>query len=527
MSLVSVSRRLFSGRALRFSFARLGDVFHDVEITKITDVGEGLCELPPSHCQRYDPVSKSLKPLAITEAVTSSPGLTGLVPGAILGERVRVQVRQFLNPQMPALDLLEVVDASKAAHRRAEPRCAQFGRCGGCQLQHLAYDDQIAFKTGQLTALLGHFGVAVEAVKNPSPYAYRSKISPHYRRPEFTEAARKALGRAERPQFQGDEIFEASVGRDDLLRLPYRFNSREHELDPLRFDMAGRYELRRAARMPPVGYFPRGAFKTVVDVPRCEIALPAVNEALARARDEIRAKEAKLTSDLEAGVVKVAPQASVSLVFRAGDDGKVVGQGAQVTETVRGPGFGRDGEVVFKFRSDDFFQNTPGLLPALVSHVVAEAKAGGAVANLVDVYCGSGLFALCGSSSFARVFGLEISASSVIAAQATAKRHGIQNCTFRAANADTILTMSGLPPAAATTVVMDPPRTGATQVFLDQLISYRPKRVVYVSCEPKSQARDIEVLKQYYDIKRVVLFDMFPQTYHTESVVTLESRGPK
>jgi len=185
---------------------------------------------------------------------------------------------------------------------------------------------------------------------------------------------------------------------------------------------------------------------------------------------------------------------------------------AIVTETV--------GDLKLRFLARDFFQNNPFILPAFTGYVRSQAAASGA-RFLVDAYCGSGLFALTAASAFEQVAGIELSASSIAFAKENAAANGIANAVFQAGDASAIF--HGLTfPAADTAVVIDPPRKGCDAAFLTQLFAFRPRTVVYVSCDPATQMRDLkEFLAAGYTLTAVQPFDLFPQTRHLECVITL------
>jgi tRNA/tmRNA/rRNA uracil-C5-methylase (TrmA/RlmC/RlmD family) len=162
--------------------------------------------------------------------------------------------------------------------------------------------------------------------------------------------------------------------------------------------------------------------------------------------------------------------------------------------------------------------------------VRAQAAASGA-RYLVDAYCGSGLFALSAAPSFTRVAGIELSESSIRFARENATANQLANVTFQAGDAAQIF--AGLPSlatpadpgafaAAATAVIIDPPRKGCDENFLSQLFAYGPRAVVYVSCDPATQMRDLKAfLAAGYTLTAAQPFDLFPQTRHLECVLTL------
>ena len=321
------------------------------------------------------------------------------------------------------------------------PLCPLFGRCGGCQLQNLPYDEQLALKTEGVRALFPGATVA-PCVPSPRPYGYRSKLTPHFPRP-------------------------------------------------------------RADRAVAIGFLEVGLPRRTLDVPTCPIAMPAVNARLAELRAEVHARWRTY-------------RRGATLLVREAASGVTVDPRAVITEEV--------GALSLQFLAGDFFQNNPFLLPQLAAQVAAEAKSGGA-RFLVDAYCGSGLLGLVAAPGFERVLGVEVSSSAVGWARANAARNGRTNCEFLAADASAVF--AAVPfPAADTAVIVDPPRKGCGEDFLRQLAAFGPRTVVYVSCNPETQAPDLAVLATAgYRCLGLRPFDMFPQTRHVECVATLSRDG--
>ena len=251
----------------------------------------------------------------------------------------------------------------------------------------------------------------------------------------------------------------------------------------------------------PIGFLKAASRFALVDVPHCPIATDAINAALPAARDAIRAKAA-------AG----GYQRGATVLLRHSLEGVTSDYEATITEAV--------GDLRLRFLARDFFQNNPFILPAFTGYVREQAAASGA-RFLVDAYCGSGLFALSAARHFERVAGVELSATSVRWAQDNAAANGIANATFLAADAAAIF--AGLDfPAADTAVVIDPPRKGCDELFLRQLVAFGPRVIVYVSCDPATQMRDLALLQPTgYALTAVQPFDLFPQTRHLECVITL------
>ncbi|MSU22248.1 MAG: class I SAM-dependent RNA methyltransferase [Opitutus sp.] len=405
----------------------------ELEISTLTNLGSGLARVP---IENRD------------SKIENSSGWVVMVPFTLPGERVRVRV--FRNHKnYSEADLVAVLTASPD---RVAPRCDLFGRCGGCQYQHLAYAGQLRWKQRQVAELLQHlagleFPVA-PVIASPREFGYRSKITPHFNPP-----------------------------RDPALP-------------------------------PPIGFLRQGTRFDLLDVPRCPIATDAINEKLPSVRAGIHARAA-------AGEFKRA----ATLLLRDASGIVTNDYESIVTETI--------GDLKLHFLARDFFQNNPFILPAFTGYVRTQAAASGA-RFLVDAYCGSGLFALSAASAFERVAGVEISESSVRFARENAAANHIANATFLAADAAAVF--AGLAPgfvAAATVVVIDPPRKGCDENFLRQLFAFAPRAVVYVSCDPATQMRDLRhFLAAGYTLTAAQPFDLFPQTRHLECVLTLAKTAP-
>lgn len=256
--------------------------------------------------------------------------------------------------------------------------------------------------------------------------------------------------------------------------------------------------------MGPIGFLLQGRRQQILDVTQCPIASDTINEKLIEVRKEVTAKAASYKK-------------GATLLLRDSLGGHVCTDHTETCEE-------KVGELTFSFHAGEFFQNNPHILPAFVDHVIAEAHGNGETDYLADCYCGSGLFCLSAAGKFKESVGIEISESSIDWARRNAETNDIENCRFIAGDAANIFAEVKSNPAR-TAVVIDPPRKGSTPEFLNQLLDYRPARVVYVSCNPATQIRDLELLKEHYDITRITPFDLFPQTRHLECVVTLARKG--
>jgi 23S rRNA (uracil1939-C5)-methyltransferase/tRNA (uracil-5-)-methyltransferase len=392
------------------------------------------------------------------------------VPNVIPGELVHVRIyRNFKN--YSEADLLQVVEPSPD---RQEPRCNLSGTCGGCQYQHMHINAQREWKTQHVQEVLERVGGfehvdVTPTVGSPEIFHYRSKLTPHY----------------DRPRKLSDDSYEIEV----------------------------------------IG-FKQKSSRQLVDVPYCPIATEAINEELAKLRD------AKRLEALNGSLRR--PKRGATLLLRDVEEGVCLDPNQQVTTTVSG--------IKFQFLAGNFFQNNPYMLPIMVDHVVDAAtkpsrRDGTAMTHLIDCYCGSGLFCLTAAVSFDVCVGIEVNERAVAEASDNARLNDIKNCAFVAASAEAIfesIQPVSLPsleksclvndfPRDRTVVVVDPPRKGCSEEFLSQLYEFGPQRVVYMSCDPATQARDARgIVDNGYDMTSIQPFDLFPQTRHIESLIIFE-----
>lgn len=259
------------------------------------------------------------------------------------------------------------------------------------------------------------------------------------------------------------------------------------------------FERPRDGQIGEIGFLANGQRSRLVDVPHCAIAMEEINAALPEIRSAIRARAA---------------------TYKRGSTILLRATGGRVETDFKATATERVGDLSFRFLAGDFFQNNPFILPIFTGYVAKQAAAGGA-RFLVDAYCGSGLFALTLAGGFEKVAGVEVSETSCEWARKNAAANRISNATFLTASAEHIFAEIHFP-AAETAVVIDPPRKGCTPEFIAQLIHFAPARLVYVSCDPATQVRDLKLLGAGgYHLEDVQPFDLFPHTRHLECVMTL------
>jgi 23S rRNA (uracil1939-C5)-methyltransferase len=410
-------------------------------------------------------------------------GATVFVPLVLPGELVRIDVlskkKKFVRGRLGA-----VVEPSP--ERVAAP-CPHFGKCGGCQYQHIPYDAQVRFKT---------------------------------------EILRETLGRTGRIQWTGP------IGSHVSPAFGYRNRAQ--------WKLRGKQDSNGANT--GIGYFEAGSVRLIA-VDECTILSPRLAETLERLRallgksnilsaiDEIEAfadsSDEKVLLNLSAEKLTDSAE-SIAKALREAipfvESILVQDRKADAFE-LSGPGFLTYSAGGAKFRVGhlSFFQVNRFLVDALVEAVLGDSR--GRMA--LDLYAGVGLFTVPLTSRFERVIGVEANLAAAKDLEVNLQASGGKSPTHRHATAEAFLRHWNETPDL---VVLDPPRAGIEQELLARLKKLLPWRVNYLSCDPATLARDLAGLVGTaeapgpYEIRDINLFDIFPQTYHMEVLVRLKRR---
>jgi 23S rRNA (uracil1939-C5)-methyltransferase len=409
--------------------------------------------------------------------VARDKGQVIFIPFTLPGERVRVAITEVRKDYaFGRCD--EIIEPSAS---RVSPPCPYFGVCGGCQWQHIGAPFQAELKRGILVETLGRLGrlaslPPVSVIPAPSPYGYRIRVR-----------------------------LKAEEGR--------------------------------------IGYH-RERSNALVEIEQCLIAHPLVNRILAGLRDSVLLSgfsgEAAITvsPDEGKGVLLLRSPAlelrdlspARSLLRRMPDlkglaiasGGKPVSFGEPFLHfSLRPEMEGKEAPLRFRVSPESFIQINPEQNRALVRTVLDD----GAVREgekVFDLYAGIGNFSLPLAARGAVVFGIEESGGAVREARWNAEENGLGRCRFVRGKVEEVLRSEQ--PEGTGLVVLDPPRAGSREA-LEAIARLRAGRMVYVSCDPATLARDLRFFTDRgFRIERLTLLDLFPQTYHMETVALL--RGP-
>lgn len=374
------------------------------------------------------------------DAVARHDGLAIFIPLASPGERLRVRITERKKHYARA----SIEQIIEAAPQRRPPACRYFGECGGCQLQHLTYQAQLAAKTG------------------------------------FVRDALERIGRLDWPH---------EIGILHANEFGYRTRAQ------VKID-------RKTSR---VG-FNRSGSTSVCDVQSCPILAPELDAGLASLREAV--SKGNITDVLVAG--------SSQVEMAAGDSG--ISFAPAIGDLPHATLQRRIHNAVYNFSPSTFFQSNAYLLDKLIDEALDDIS--GELA--LDLFAGVGLFAIQLARRFKQVLAVEADSQTAKYAMENVSANSIANVDVQCSSAEAWLKgFVNTKTVAPDLILLDPPRTGAAS-SLTSIADIKAPRITYVSCDPTTLARDLRKLVDAgYQLSKVTAIDLFPQTYHVETVASL------
>ena len=433
-------------------------------------------------------------------------GMAVFVDQAIAGDRVLARIVKKKKSYAEA----RVVELLAPSPFRVEAPCPYSGICGGCKWQFMAYEQQLMFKRQHVQETFEHIALMQDVVVRQTlaadrVFGYRNKM-------EFSCAERRWL----LPEEMGCEDVEPGIGLG--LHVPGGFQKvLDIEACLLQRDVGNRIlgdvrEYIKKSSMPVYGLKSHEGFWRFL-VLRHSVAFDQwmVNVVTAaEARDEVQPLADALVERYP-NVVSVLNSITSSKAGVAVGEYEVLLKGRPVM-------LERIGEFEFELSANSFFQTNTLGAERLYDTVKRYAGLGGDEVVL-DLYCGTGTIAIYLAGEAREVIGMEVVASAVEDARRNCDRNGVGNCRFVLGDIRKTLPDLQVEPDV---LIIDPPRAGMHEDVLKQVMVLGPGRIVYVSCNPATMARDMLVLKEAYRVVEVQPVDMFPHTFHIEAVAKLE-----
>jgi 23S rRNA (uracil1939-C5)-methyltransferase len=411
------------------------------------------------------------------EGVGVCEGFTIFVDGALPGETVRAKIIEVRKNYGRA----QVVEFLEKSSHRVQPVCPVFGRCGGCQLMHLDYKQQLETKRQRVVDALQRIGkidVHVHPCRpSPSPLAYRNKIQLPY-----------VGGNLGLYAFNSHDLVEIEKCYIHCPLGEKAFHHIKSILKKTSVENLRHVLIKTAVHTNQV---------LVILVTQGEIDIKSLGDEIKRSMPEIK------------GVVQNINHEPSNVIL------------GRINRTLEGEGsiFDTICGLTFKVSPSSFFQVNPAQAQHLYQKAIEVCQLQG-TETVLDAYCGVGTLSLLLAQKAKNVIGIESVHEAIVDAKDNAKLNKIENVEFTCALAEEF----DLP--AIDVAVINPPRKGCDPLFLAKLIELRPKRLVYISCDPATLARDLSILQTgSYQVKTVEPFDMFPQTVHVETLVSLIYHG--
>ena len=375
--------------------------------------------------------------------------------------------------------------------------CPHKKKCSGCQLQNLTYEEQLRMKQVKLIGMLGRYGHVEEIIGMENPYHYRNKVQAafFYRDKKVHSGVyQSATGKIVPVDscLLCDEMADAIIVT--VRKLCHGFKIRPFDL------RTGQGFLRHV--MVRRG-FRSGEIMVVL------VTAPGEFRDKRSFTNELLRRHPEITTV----VWNVNGSATPLLLGKQSEN--LYGSG-KITEQLCG--------LSFSISPRSFYQVNPVQTEVLYGKVKEFAALTGKE-RVIDAYSGTGTIGLTLAEKAREVIGVELSRDAVKDAKDNARLNGISNATFYCGDAGEWMKEAAERKERVDVVVTDPPRSGCTPAFLHSLIALAPKRVVYVSCNPETLARDLYTLKKGgYKVTRIQPVDMFPFTGHVETVVCLNKQ---
>lgn len=415
------------------------------------------------------------------------------VPYALPGETAKVKVIKVKKN----FGFGKLLHIDQVSENRVEPPCDVYIQCGGCQLQHMSYQMQLDLKMKQVENTLrkiGHIeGIPVhQTIGMEDPWRYRNKvqipvahrhgelITGFYRKKshEIIEGMDRCVITAE----INDRMVEAVRRMADRLGIT-AYDEKVHK-GMLRHIMVRTGQATEETMIVLV--------TRIEDVPDLDKLVKELHETYPQIKS----------------IVQNINKEKTNVIL--GKKTKVLWGEEYIYDTI--------GDIKFAISAKSFYQVNPPQTKKLYDKALEYADLSGGE-TVIDAYCGIGTISLFLAKKAKKVYGVEIVPEAISDAKQNAKLNDIDNAEFFVGQAEKVMpwwTSQGLKPDV---IVVDPPRKGCDEALLEAMVTMKPKKIVYVSCNPATLARDLRILEDGgYETKQVQPVDMFPQTGHVEAV---------
>jgi 23S rRNA (uracil1939-C5)-methyltransferase len=413
------------------------------------------------------------------------------VPDLIIGEEAEIAIMK----KEKSYSLGKKVRILNESPNRVKPICPVYYQCGGCQLQHMNYPEQLKMKQSRLEQALRRLGginpVMLPIIGMEDPYFYRNKVQVPFGVSDKNEVIAGFFRRGTHEIIDTKKCFIENEESDDIIlflkTIFKKYNVETYNIDE-----------------------DKGSIRTVLikkayATNQIMVVFITRTTTLAHSNEIIRDLTLKYPN--------------VKTVIHNVNNIRTTKMLGTIENVLYGPGFIEDILMNTKFRisAQSFYQINPTQTTHLYGKAIEFADFKGNE-TVLDTYCGIGTIALIMASKVKEVIGVDITERAIEDARSNSKLNNIKNVSFVTEDVNTYIGKVVETKQTFDVVMVDPPRDGLDQRLINGLLTMKPKKIVYISCEPSSLARDLKQLSRYYNVVKSQAVDMFPQTYHVESV---------
>ena len=432
------------------------------------------------------------------EGIAKINDYTIFIPGAIKGERCKILIVK-VNKAFAFGKLIEVTQKS---NNRVQADCSTYKRCGGCSLRHIKYEETLNIKREKVQNLVNkslNKSVTVNKVIGmESPFYYRNKL-------QYPVGKNK----------NGEPIMGV-------------FANRTHEIIPVENCLIQNREAEMVAKR--VFEFIKENEISIYDENTRTGAIRHIIVKIGVKTNEIMCivvtNESKFEREQELVEAIAGEFHNVKTIIKNINNKNTNVILGQENVVLYGDGFIYDklGEYTFKISANSFYQTNPIQTETLYNRSIEFAKLNKEDV-LCDLYCGIGTIGIFASKKVKKVYGIEIVEEAVDAAKENAEINNVDNIEFIAGDVEKafkeLIEVRRVQP---TVVIVDPPRRGLDTTTIGKILELEVERVVYVSCNPATMVRDMNLLEEKYEVGEIQPVDMFPYTSHVECVVAMTLR---
>ena len=435
------------------------------------------------------------------EGIGKADGITLFIKDAVIGDVVQAKIMKMKKSYGYAR-LLEVLTPSPY---RIEPKCPVSRPCGGCQLQALSYEKQLEYKENKVRNNLKRIGGFTDIPMEPiagmkEPYHYRNKAQFPIGRDKDGKLTAGFYAARTHSLIPVDECYLGAKINEPILGKILQIMEQEH-IEP--YDEKTHTGLVRHILI-------RFGF-TTKEIMVCFI---------------LNGKKLPKQEKFIAALTEIPGMTSISVNRNEKDTNVIMGE---KTITIWGSDYITDyiGDIKYQISPQSFYQVNPAQTKVLYEKALEYAGLTG-TETVWDLYCGIGTISLFLAQKAKKVFGVEIVPQAIADAKKNAALNDITNVDFFVGKAEEVYpsyVSEHKEEAKAEVIVVDPPRKGCEESLLSTIVSMAPERIVYVSCDSATLARDLKYLCGHgYELKRVQAVDQFCQTGHVETVVLLSHK---